>query len=189
MTLDEDNKRRRKWGKLIPLIVLGIAGLILSLYFDLNEMRAFLDAHERLSWLIFLLFYVVLGFTIIPSEPVTLMIFAWRGPVYALIFAMLGNTLAGLTEYVIGANIGDLADFEERKARLPFNLGKLPVSSPLFLLGARTLPWLMPKLVSVAAGVYKVPLFTFLWTSLLSNLLGAVMIVAASAGVFRLLGR
>lgn len=179
----------QKWRKIIPLVVIGILGIVISLNFDIAELKSFFDANEKLGWLIFLGFYVILGFTVIPSEPVTLLIFAWKGPVYALIFAAFGNTLAALTEYYIGRNIGDLADFEERKARLPFNLGKLPVSSPIFLLAVRTLPWLMPKLVSVTAGVYRVPMFTFIWTSLLSNLIGAVMIVAASSGVLKLLNR
>ena len=173
--------------RIVPIILVGIIAIIFAFTFDIDDLRAFLDEYQTPGLIICLLVYVLLGLTIVPSEPVTLLVLAWKGPLIAIILAMLGNTLAALAEFFIGGNIGDIANFEQQKEKLPFNLGKLPISSPVFLLLARTLPALGPRFVNIAAGIYLVPIRTFLWTALVSNLVGAGIVVAAGLGLFKLI--
>jgi len=59
--------------------------------------------------------YLLLGVTLIPSEPVTLMVLTWKGPYIALLLAVIGNTLAAIVEMLIAGKIGDLSDFEKRR--------------------------------------------------------------------------
>ncbi|MFM8319444.1 MAG: hypothetical protein ACKOC5_00905, partial [Chloroflexota bacterium] len=99
----------------------------------------------------------------------------------------LGTTGATLVEYYVGSSIGELAGFERWRARLPFRLGRLPVSSPLFLLAVRTFPGYGSKFVSLAAGMYRVPLFTYTWTALLSSLFGALLVVLGAYGLLQLI--
>ncbi len=108
-------------------------------------------------------------------------------PIVTVLIATIGNTLAALLEFFIGGNIGDLAEFEKRQAKLPFHLGEIPLQSPLFLLLARMLPGFGPKFVSMTCGIYKVRLSTYTWTTLISNLIGAVMVVAGGYGLLKLL--
>lgn len=178
---------RGKWYKLIPITLIVIIALIFILTFDIEDLRQFLQNYEKPGLLICLLVYVILGITFIPSDPVTLIVLAWKGPLIAIILSALGNTLAGMIEYTIGGNISDLADFEKKKEVLPFHLGCLPIDSPIFLLLARALPGFGPKFVNIAGGVYKVPLITYMWTSVVANLVGAVIVVLAGTGLIALI--
>jgi membrane protein DedA with SNARE-associated domain len=107
--------------------------------------------------------------------------------VAAIFMAAVGNTLACVVEYYVGGSIGELADFEKRKQKLPFRLGNLPIHSPVFLLVARLIPGLGGKTVSIASGVYKVPLGKYLWTTTLANLVGAAFLALGGTGLLALL--
>lgn len=186
MSNSENNHTWRKLRKVLPALLLLLAAVIFALNFDLPALKTFLEQHERAGLVIGFLVYGLLGVTPIPTEPVTLLILAWKGPLAATVLATLGNTTAAFIEFYIGGNIGDLADFEKKKEKLPFHLGRLPVGSPLFLLVARTLPGIGPKFVSLAAGVYRVPWPTYLWTTVVSNLLGAGIVVLGAYGLMTL---
>jgi uncharacterized membrane protein YdjX (TVP38/TMEM64 family) len=129
----------------------------------------------------------LLGVTPIPTEPITLLVLAWKGPLIAIILATVGNTAASYVEFCIGGTIGDLADFEKKKEKLPFHLSKLPINSPVFLLCARMLPGYGGKFVSIASGVYRVPMFTYFWTTFVANLIGAIVIVFGGYGLITLI--
>ncbi len=172
-----------------PLIIILLAGLIFLYMFrqDTSEFFQFIEKHKNLSVIIILIAYTLLGATVIPSEPLTVFLITLYGPILAVLVATAGNTLAALLEFFIGGNLGDLADFEKRKAKLPFRLGEMPIHSPMFLLLARMLPGFGPKFVSLSCGMYKVRLSTYTWTTVVSNLLGAILVVSGGYGLLKLL--
>jgi uncharacterized membrane protein YdjX (TVP38/TMEM64 family) len=130
--------------------------------------------------------YGLLGASPIPAEPLTLINGAVFGPVLGTLIAGTGNTLAAVIEYYIGAGLGSAAEFQKRRARLPFGLGRFPVHSPLFLIGARMIPGYGPKLVSVMAGMYRVPMWRYLWTSAVPSFLGAAIFAYGGFGLLKL---
>jgi uncharacterized membrane protein YdjX (TVP38/TMEM64 family) len=148
-----------------------------------GDILSFIQLNEQFSIVISLVLYIILGATPIPSEPLTILLTAMYGPLQAIIIGTIGNTFAALLEFFIGSRVGDLAGFEKRKASLPFNLGKLPIHSPVFLLLGRMLPGFGPKFISLACGFYKVPMFTYLWTTIISNLAGAALIALSGYGL------
>lgn len=164
-----------------------IFAIVFAFHFDVANMSKFLQKYENAGYLICLVVYILLGVTLIPSEPATLMILAWKGPFIAVLLAVIGNTLAAFAELLIGGSIGDFSNFEQKKDKLPFHLGRLPINSPIFLLLGRMLPGFGPKFISLASGVYCVPLFTYLWTTLAANLIGAVFVVFGGYGLISLL--
>jgi uncharacterized membrane protein YdjX (TVP38/TMEM64 family) len=172
--------------KYIPLAIFIIAAYLLVKYFDTALLKEFLDQHEKLGMIACLCAYVLLGVTVIPSDPITFLVFTWKGPVVAILLAVVGNTLSSIVEFYVGRSIGDLANFEKQKENLPFHLGRLPVNSPVFLIFARLLTSYGSKFVSIAAGVYRVPLSTFLWTALVANLMGGVVTVVGGYGLIKL---
>jgi uncharacterized membrane protein YdjX (TVP38/TMEM64 family) len=172
-----------KWA-LIALFV--VSATLFAVFYDFSTLKVFLAQYEFYGAVICVFVYALLGPTPIPSEPLTLLILAWQGPVAAVLAATLGNTLAAFMEFFIGVSLGDLADFEKRKQALPFGLGRLPIDSPVFLLFARMLPGYSSKIVSVAAGVYRVPIGTYLWTSMASNLFGASIVTLGGMGLIKL---
>ena len=145
------------------LIILAIA-IWGSLRFDFEEIKPIIRQNQSQAILISLIIYVLFGFTFLPSVPLTLFIAVLIGPFQAAVVAALGNTIAALFEYKIGKTVGDVVSFEDVRKKLPFGLNKLPVDSPLFLLGARSIP-AGSRAFSVVCGAYQVPMPTYLWTT------------------------
>lgn len=111
--------------------------------------------------------YVLLGFTIIPTGPTTLLVGALYGPFIATLIATVGNTLAAVVIFYLGKTFGEAANLLEKKNKLPFGLAKLKVESPLFLIGVRLIPGSSPKIVAVLAGICHIPLFRYIWTTII----------------------
>jgi uncharacterized membrane protein YdjX (TVP38/TMEM64 family) len=86
-------------------------------------------------------------------------------------------------DYYIGGSINVLTDLEKKKEKLPFHLGRLPYNSPKFLLFARMLPGFGAKFTGIASGMFKVPLITYLWTTLAVNLLGSALLAFGGFGL------
>ena len=172
------------------LIILLCSLLVLSyfLYKDLGQVKEFIGKSGKLAFMLSILLFGLLGASPIPSEPFTVVVTGLFGPFQAMIITIVGNSISGLVEYYIGSRIGVVADFENRKANLPLNLGKLPADSPVFLLAGRMIPGLGPKTVSLVSGVYKVKLGRYIWTGLVTNILGAAIISYGASGIFSLIG-
>jgi membrane protein YqaA with SNARE-associated domain len=101
----------------------------------------------------------------------------------ATLVAGTGNTLSALVEYYLGTHVANITNFMERKEKLPWGLSKVKVDSPLFLIGARMVPGVGPKFVSITAGIYRVPFLLYLWTSAVSVFLGAVVFALGGSGL------
>ncbi len=172
-----DKSLKSKLSNYIPLVLFIVVALIFARYFDISQTLSFLEKHERLGVVGFLLVYVVLGVTPVPTEPIGLLFLAWKGPIPAILLATVGNTLAAIVEYYIGGSVGDLTNFEQKKEKLPFHLGQLPINSPAFLIIGRILPGIGPKFISIAGGIYKVPMFTYLWTAVVAHFVGATILM------------
>jgi uncharacterized membrane protein YdjX (TVP38/TMEM64 family) len=133
--------------------------------------------------LVSVVLYAILGVSPIPSEALSMINGAVFGPLLGTLVGFVGNMIAALIEYWIGASLGNVADFEERKEHLPFGLGRLPVNSIWFLLFARMVPGYGGKLVSVIGGVYRVPLWRYIWTAAIPTFVGTALFVMGGFGL------
>ncbi len=182
---DDGESLQSKLSIYILLALFIVVVLIAARHFDISYVLNFLQKYEQFGIVGFLLAYVILGVTPIPTEPVGLLFLAWKGPVPAILLATVGNTLAAIVEYYIGGSVGGLTNFEQKKEKLPFHLGRLPINSPAFLILGRMLPGFGPKFVSIACGVYKVPMFTYLWTALVAHFVGATILMLGGYEVIK----
>ena len=123
-----------------------------------------------------LLLYAVFAPTPVPTDTLTLVCGAMYGLYYGTAIAWMGNNIAALIEYFLGAHISKNTDFEKEKEKLPFGLGKLPINSIPVLIIGRMLPFYGSKVISIMAGMYGVPFKRYVWTSALVNLTGALML-------------
>jgi len=162
-----------------------VVAVIVTVTFDLAEVKAFIQQNRSQAILISIIVYFLLGFTLIPASPLTLFIALLMGPVLSVITATVGNTLAAILEYHIGKTVGDVFDVEERRHKLPFGLGKLPINSPYFLMAGRALP-LGKRGLSLVAGAYHVPIVVYLWTTVLMYIIEAVLIAYGITSLIRL---
>ena len=150
--------------KMALILAIAIAAVIISLNFDMADVKNFIRQHQAYTVLIAISLYGILGFTPLPSLPITLFLSVLLGPLQAALIAATGNTLAAFFQYRVGQTVGDVVDFEEKKSRLPFGLGKIPIKSPLFMLIARSIP-IGPRAFSMVCGAYEVPMGVYLWTT------------------------
>ena len=184
--IQTNNPSKNAWEKVrkfIPLALFVVAAFVLTRYITLASLREFLEKDEELGIIACLFAYVALGISILPVEPVTLLVLAWKGPLVAILLSTIGNTLSALVDFYVGRGVGDFANFEKMKAKLPFHLGRLPMNSPITLIVVRFLPGYGSKFIGIAGGVYHVPMITYLWTALVANLLGAIVVAIGGYGL------
>ncbi|GAP05979.1 uncharacterized conserved protein [Anaerolinea thermolimosa] len=162
------------------LIMAALAFLVSK---DFTKIQDYIQQHAISGLFVAFLVYGILGASLIPSEPLTVLIGALFGPWIATLVATFGNILAALVEYYIGRKVGHATGFIENKHKLPLGLGKLPVDSPLFLILGRMVPGAGPKLVSFLGGVYHVPLGRYLWTTAIPTALGAAIFAFGGFGL------
>ena len=176
------NPANKRWQSLAVVIMMILVIYLLASN-EMAPIKEFIRSHGALGLAVAVVLYGLLGATVVPSEPLTLLLAGVFTPWAATLTATAGNTLAALVEYFIGLKLSHAADFEHRRSRLPFGLGKMPVSSPAFLLIGRSVPGYGSKIVSLLAGVYRVPIFRFIWTTLIPTLVGAAAIAYGGKGL------
>lgn len=177
---------RENYLKFLGLIIILVIAIWGSLKFDVEEIKPLIRQNQSQAILISLVIYILFGFTFLPSVPLTLFIAVLIGPLQAALVAAIGNTIAALFEYQIGKTVGDVVAFEKHKQKLPFGLGKLPVDSPLFMLGARSIP-AGSRAFSVVCGAYQVPMPTYLWTTSLMYFVTSSFLAYGGSKLFELL--
>ena len=177
---------RTKLAVVLVVVLVLVLIVILILSRNLDSIRAFLLSSGQIGLVISVGLYGLLGASPIPSEPLTVLLSALYGPFYITIVATLGNLLSALVEYYIGVKIGDASDFEKRREKLPFGLGKFPADSVAFLILARFLPGYGGKFVSVFSGICHVRLWRYTWTTVLSTLIGAAIVAYGGWGLLNL---
>lgn len=184
--------KRKKWfnrenlARFSLILVVLILAIIFAIKFDLQTIKDFIKTHTSQAILISIVAYILFGLTFIPTFPLTIMIAVTIGPLQAALIAGFGNTVAAFWGYLFGKSVGDIMAFEEKKSKLPFGLGKLPIKSPLFMLAARSVP-AGSRAYSMVCGAYEVPIPTYLWTTSLMFFLNSAFLSYGGAKLLNLL--
>lgn len=172
---------------IIIVVMTVILIVVILLTNHLNGVRDFIHRSGWVGMVASVLLYALLGASPIPSEPLTVLIAASIGPLASTFVTGIGNLLSALLEYYLGHKISDVANFDKQREKLPFGLGKLPVNSPLFLIGARMIPGYGPKFVSVIGGMYRVSMWRYIWTTAIATFAGAALFAYGGFGIFNLI--
>jgi uncharacterized membrane protein YdjX (TVP38/TMEM64 family) len=184
---DQVNKKKQRTSRILvtSLLFMVVIGLIVA--FDFEKIKLFISHAGVWGLVISIIVYGLLGFTVIPSEPLTLLIGAMFGPWVATFASLIGNTLSSLAEYYSGRAIGSATNFMEKKEKLPLGLGKMKVDSLGFLILARAIPGFGGKAVSITAGMYHVKLWRFLWTAVVTLIVGSAVFAFGGFGLEKLI--
>lgn len=173
---------KQKHFKLLRNILIGIItfgfpiALIIFFGRDIKEIEKIIPKTGIAGPLLSILLMGLLSATPIPTDPIVILNGAIFGPVTGILVSWMGNNLAAVIEYFIGMGIGKISDFEKQRSKLPFGLGKFPADSVWFLICARFVPSFGGKIVSITGGVYKVPFGRYLWTAVVSNIFGSIVL-------------
>jgi uncharacterized membrane protein YdjX (TVP38/TMEM64 family) len=161
----------------IGVLTLGLPiALIIIFRNDIKHVEKLIPTSGALGPLLSILLMGILSVTPIPTDPIVILNGALFGPWIGILTSWMGNNLASVIEYFIGHGLSQIADLDKIKKKLPFGLGKFPADSIWFLLCGRFVPQVGGKIVSLAGGFYRVPFVRYLWTAVLSNLLGSVLL-------------
>lgn len=162
---------------LIVLVTFALP-IALLIYFrnDFKEIEKRIPTTGIAGPLFSILLMGILSATPIPTDPIVILNGAIFGPVVGVLVSWMGNNLAAVIEYFIGKGIGHIADFDRQKRKLPFGLDRFPADSVVFLICGRFIPQIGGKVVSITGGVYHVPFWRYLWTAVLSNLFGSILL-------------
>lgn len=175
---------------IVILLVIGLVGVFFlfkaedKIYLDIQDAAV---NHLELAYLLSFIVNLIFSTVLIPTIPLTIVISAIISPLSAFIIASITNTIAAIIHYRIGSNVADVMHFEEQKKRLPKKIRELPIHSPLFLLIGRVIPGGGPKGLSFVCGAYHVPFGTYLWTTFLTNCLGAWAVAYGSSAIINFL--
>ena len=173
-------------------------GTILSMGFVIGVIYFLIKVHNVSAillrsgpWapLVAVILYVALAATPISTDPITIVMGTVYGPLLGSAIAWVGNILAGLVEYFFGSRIEKVTSFNKNKNNLPFGLGKLPVNSPSFLILGRLIPIYGGKIISILAGMNRVPIKLYLWTTAVTTFLGSIILALGGFHLINLLAR
>lgn len=171
-------------------IAVSIALIIVIFYFvskNIKDIDTLIRNAGVLGPLVALLAYIVLAPTPVSTDPLTVFTGVLFGPVLGILVGWMGNNLGALTEYFVGHRLAKSERFAFIKEKLPFGLNKLPVGSPYVLIFGRAIPGYGGKVINFMAGVYDVPVRTFLWTTILINIIGATLLSFGGYSLLRLI--
>lgn len=129
---------------------------------------------------------VLFGFTPLPAEPLAVMNGILFGPMQGALLNLVGNMIASLVEYYVGTRMTRATNFESPLNKLPLRLQKFSPDSLWFLIGFRFIPQVGSKIVSFGAGIFQVPIYKYVWTTFLANLVGSILLALAGFGIIHL---
>lgn len=170
-----------------------ILGFILVLFFFYFASKYFIHLRGIIikagfaGPVVAILIYGIFAPTPITTDPLTIISGALFGPFLGVLISWLGNNLAASVEYYLGRHINRATNFKEIKNKLPLGLHKLPIKSPLVLILGRIIPGYGGKIISILAGIYDVPIKTYIWTTAVVNLIGSIFLTSLGFSLINLL--
>lgn len=181
MFSEENNKY---WTIIGIFILMGVFYLLAKHIVDIEKL---LYSSGPLAPIIAVLLYPLLAPTPVTTDPITVIVGVVYGPFWGVAIAWTGNTMAAMVEYYMGGKIEKHTKFSVYKEKLPLGLGKLPVNSMGFLVLGRMIPGYGGKIISILAGVYRVPVKRYLWATAVTNLFGAILLAFGGFGLIKVL--
>ncbi|QGG47548.1 TVP38/TMEM64 family protein [Heliorestis convoluta] len=173
----------RQYRSLTLLIVLMLLPFVVT-YLGI-DLVAFLDhvrEHSGVALFFTIPLHVLLSVSPMGSEPVALA----NGFIYGIWLGTLVNWIGSLTGSIVGYwliyHSAEEAKFSRYMEKLPPLIRNIPVSSPLFLIGVRFIPFVGSDIVKYVAPLWKVPFGRYLWTSALAIFPIALVMAALGSG-------
>lgn len=175
---------------IIAILTFGFPILLIVIFSrDIKNIERLIPSTGVAGPLISILLMGILSATPIPTDPIVILNGAIFGPWMGVLISWMGNNLASIIEYFLGRGLGQITDFEKTKKKLPFGLSRFPADSVWFLFFGRFVPQFGGKIVSLTGGFYHVPLLRYLWTAVLSNLLGSLLLAYGGYSLLHTLAR
>jgi uncharacterized membrane protein YdjX (TVP38/TMEM64 family) len=183
-------KHKKRFFVLVLLIVLlvSVYHFILKdeLTFErLNSYKAgirqFIDGHYILSVSCFIVIYIIVASLSLPGLPLLTMLAAFAyGVIEAVFYVVIGATIGATIAFLLSRYLIGFWVQQRLKNKLKEFNTRLAEEGSYYLLGLRFVPVVPFTWLNLACGLIKLPVFTFIWTTVLGIIPGTL--VAAFAG-------
>ena len=130
--------------------------------------------------------HIVLAVTPFPSDIVAITNGAFYGFKLGALLSWIAWWIAALLEFGLGRLARKDFRLESKVDQLPNWLQRFPVDHPVFLIGARQIPWIGGHVTTIVPGAAGVQLGRFLWCSAVAIVPGSIVMPAIGAGLIRL---
>ena len=166
-------KNNKIWelGSLLLLIVL--------IYFSVSYSEKIIELIQNSGYfapILAILILTIFGITPLATDPIVILMGLVYGPFWGAVIGTIGNTAAMFLGYYFGEELAEIFEYEKEKKKLPKFIQKFPADSWIFLIFGRMIPGYGSKVVSLIAGSEKVNMKTYLWTSVVSGIFGAIIL-------------
>jgi uncharacterized membrane protein YdjX (TVP38/TMEM64 family) len=187
---------KRHWQKVLALLVWGvIAFLLVRLTHQDGQAHTPLETTRLLTQrlaeipigtrgLVFIVIYTLRPLIFFPASLLTLAIGALCGPLWGIIFAVIGSNLSASLAYLLGRVLGQGNTAPEQQNALQRYLQRMRQNSfeTIFIMRLIFLPY---DLVNYAAGFLKISYVPFIVATILGSIPGTISFVlfGASSGL------
>jgi len=147
------------------------------------------DVHRLLGqWapLLTVPIHIIVALSPIPSDIISIANGAVYGFVTGTVLSWFAWWIAAILEFGLGYRVRTDLHIVDHTEKIPKWMRRFPVSHPLYLIGARQIPWIGGHITSFVPGASGVPLKRFVWCSAIAVIPGAIVMAAIGAGLMRL---
>jgi uncharacterized membrane protein YdjX (TVP38/TMEM64 family) len=130
--------------------------------------------------------HIVVAVTPLPSDIMGVANGAVYGFWGGFILTWVGWFSASFVQYAIGRRMRQDFDVEGWLARSPARLRHFPVGHPVFIIGARYVPYAGGHLATLLPGALGVDLFRFTWCTAIAIVPSSLVVAAVGAGLLLL---
>jgi uncharacterized membrane protein YdjX (TVP38/TMEM64 family) len=169
---------------LAGLLILGV--ILYRWVASLGGLEAFRESYGAVAPLVTVPIHIVIAITPIPADFISIANGAIYGFAMGTALSWLGWWIGGLAEFGLGWRARKDFELDRSMDRMPGWLRRFPIDHPVFLIGARQIPWLGGHLTSFVPGAAGVSLRRYLWCSAIAIVPGSVVMAAIGAGLMKL---
>lgn len=170
------------------IVAIVIAGLILIRWIaSLGGAEAFAERFGSVAALVTVPVHVIIAVTPFPSDPIAIANGSLYGWLYGACLNWIGWGIAAVVEFQLGRRAREDFNLEQQVSQLPSWLQRLPVDHPVFLIGARQIPWLGGHVTTFLPGAAAVRWKRFLWCAAVGIVPSSILMAAIGAGLVQIM--
>ena len=147
---------------------------------------AFREQYGRTAPLLTVPVHCVLAILPLPTDPICIANGAVYGFWWGAALSWIGWYVAALAKFAIGRRARVEFDLKSRMQRLPSFLQRFPIHHPVFLIGARVVPYVGGNVSTFLPGAAGVSYRRHLWCSAIAIVPGSLVTAAVGVGLLQL---
>jgi uncharacterized membrane protein YdjX (TVP38/TMEM64 family) len=164
-----------------------ITGLLLIRWIaGMGGPQAFSDRFGNVAPLVTVPVHIIVALTPFPSDAIAVANGSLYGLLTGVLLNWLGWWIAALLEFQLGRRTRKDFEWDHQRDRLPNWLTRLPVDHPLFLIGARQVPWLGGHVTTFLPGAAGVSWHRFWWCAAVGIVPSSILMASIGAGLVKL---